>query len=88
MYWVTFSLAIALIGISSYIIDRGTVNSTASCVSGFEAACAALDDCELEIIGVSDISRMKQLAIIGLVSAIIFVVIFLIPFNESEVAGI
>src|SRR5690554_2388473 len=87
MHWVIFGLAIGLIGVSSYLIDEGIVNYAASCASGSEEGCAALSDCELEAIVVMDATLTKQLSIAGLICVVIFTVIFVIPVDESELAG-
>src|SRR3546814_10359845 len=83
-HWVIFAFAVALIGISSHIIDRNAVNSSASCESGSEEDCASLSACSFEVIGVGDAALNKLLTIIGLVCIVTFTIVFLIPVDESE----
>lgn len=87
MHWVIFALAIALIAISSFMLDGKKRNSSASCTAGNEDGCAALGDCEVEALGVEDAVTTKQLTIAGLVFVVVFTIVFMIPFDESELSG-
>lgn len=86
MHWVIFALAIALIAISSFMLDGKKRNSSASCTAGNEDGCAALGDCEVEALGVEDAVTTKQLTVAGLVFVVVFTIVFMIPFDESELS--
>jgi hypothetical protein len=70
------------------MLDNPRTNTAASCVTGSEEHCVAVDECDLEAIGVSDAAFVRLLTATQLVCIVMFTAIFLIPLSESELAAL